>query len=152
MQLEESATGERALLDNTPRAASVKAITKLKCMAIDRATFERLLGPLQTIIDCDRQREFEAAAQKMQLEAAGLSGASFSSFGFQAPMLRLDTGGYLTVYLVSDETYTVRAESKRKIHELDQAERVSRELDLMRNLALVGTCQCCQQCYARLRH
>ena len=141
MQLEDECYfGERALLDNTPRAASVKAITKLKCMAIDRATFERLLGPLQNIIDCDRQRrEFEAAAQKMQLEAAGLSGASFSSFRFQAPMLRLDTGGYLTVHhLVSDETYTVRAESKRKILELDQAERVSRELELMRNLALSG--------------
>ena len=141
MQLEEEMYfGERALLDNAPRAASVRAITSLKCMAIDRATFERLLGPLQHIIDADRQRrENEASMQMMQLEAAGLSGASFSSFKFQAPMMRLDTGGLLAVHhLVSNETYTVRAESKLKLYELDQVDRVARELELMRTNSLGG--------------
>ena len=57
MQLEaEMYFGERALLDNAARAASVQALTPLKCMVIDRGTFERLLGPLQHIIDADRQR------------------------------------------------------------------------------------------------
>ena len=141
MQLEaEMYFGERALLDNAPRAASVQALTPLKCMKIDRATFERLLGPLQHIIDADRQRrEWEAAAQMMQLEAAGLSGASFSSFKFQAAMTRLDTGGLLAAHhMATDETYTVRAESKLKIAELEQTERVSRELELMRAAGLHG--------------
>ena len=141
MQLEaESYFGERALLDNAPRAAAVRAITPLKCVKIDRTTFERLLGPLQHIIDSDRQRrEFEAASQKMQLEAAGLSGASFASFQFRAPVMRLDTGGLLASHHIgTSETYTVRAESKVKLHEMDQTERVQRELEIMRATGLNG--------------
>ena len=141
MQLdEEMYFGERALIDDMPRAASVRALTSLKCMGIDRTTFERLLGPLQHIIDADRQRrEREASAQKMQLEAAGLSGASFSSFRFEAPMARLDTGGLFAVqHLTSREPYTVRAESKHKIFELEQADRVGRELEIMRATSVHG--------------
>lgn len=75
----------------------------------------------------------------MQLEAAGLSGASFSSFKFQAPMMRLDTGGLLAAHHNgSNETYTVRAESKLKIFELEQTERVLRELEVMRSAGLHG--------------
>lgn len=134
MQLdEEMYFGERALLDNAPRAASVRALRKLQCMAIDRATFERLLGPLQHIIDADRQRrEQEAAAQRMRLEAAGLCGVSFSSFRFEAPMIRIETGGVLLVrHLISGESYTIRAESKHKLHIMEQTERISRELEVL---------------------
>jgi CRP-like cAMP-binding protein len=141
MQLEaEMYFGERALLDNAPRAASVQSLTPLKCMKIERATFERLLGPLQQIIDADRQRrEWEAAAQLMQLEAAGLSGASLSSFKLQAALMRLDTGGLLAaLHIGSNEIYTVRAESKSKIAELEQTDRVSRELEVMRAAGLHG--------------
>ena len=141
MQLEEEMYfGERALLDNVPRTASVRAITALKCMVIDRPTFERLLGPLQHIIDSDRQRrEREAAAQKMRLEAAGLSGVSVSSFAFEAPMVRTETGGYLAaIHLTSSEAYTLRAESKLKLFETEQAERICRELECMRLTGVHG--------------
>ena len=144
MQLEEEMYfGERALLDNEPRKASVRAITALKCMAIDRTTFERLLGPLQQIIDVDRQRrEREAAAQKMQLEAAGLSGVSASSFKFEAPMISFETGGFVAAtHLGSGEAYTLRAESKLKLFETEQAERVSRELEVMRLTGVHGHLQ-----------
>ena len=36
--------GERALIKNEPRAANVKALGPLKVAAMDRASFERLLG------------------------------------------------------------------------------------------------------------
>ena len=78
----------------------------------------------------------------MQLEAAGLSGASFASFRFQAPMVRTDTGGLLAAHHIgTNELYTVRAESKVRIAEVEQTDRVKRELDVMRATALHGHMQ-----------
>ena len=42
--------GELALLKNEPRAANVIAKTKLKVASLDRNSFKRLLGPLDTIL------------------------------------------------------------------------------------------------------
>lgn len=42
--------GEIALLFNRPRAATVRAIGPLKCVKLDRARFERLLGNLADIL------------------------------------------------------------------------------------------------------
>ena len=39
--------GELALIKGQPRAASVKAVGELKCLTLDRQSFDRLLGPLQ---------------------------------------------------------------------------------------------------------
>lgn len=43
--------GELALLKNEPRAANVIATTKVKCVTLDRRTFNRLLGPVQNVLD-----------------------------------------------------------------------------------------------------
>ena len=43
-------TGEIALLLKRPRAATVKARGTLKCVKLDRARFERVLGPCQDIL------------------------------------------------------------------------------------------------------
>lgn len=43
--------GERALLLGEPRAANVTAVTKTVVMALDRETFNSLLGPLREVID-----------------------------------------------------------------------------------------------------
>lgn len=42
--------GERALLMNDLRAASIVATSACKCLTLDRATFKRLLGPLDVIL------------------------------------------------------------------------------------------------------
>lgn len=42
--------GEIALLLKRPRAATVKAKGTLKCVKLDRARFERVLGPCQDIL------------------------------------------------------------------------------------------------------
>ena len=42
--------GEIALLLKRPRAATVQAKGVLKCVKLDRARFERVLGPCQDIL------------------------------------------------------------------------------------------------------
>jgi cAMP-dependent protein kinase regulator len=42
--------GERALIQNEPRAANVIAKTDCKVVSLDRHSFKRLMGPLDTIL------------------------------------------------------------------------------------------------------
>ncbi len=48
--------GEIALLLDRPRAATVTAQTSLKCVKLDRARFERVLGPCADILKRNIQR------------------------------------------------------------------------------------------------
>lgn len=48
--------GEIALLLDRPRAATVTATTSLKCVKLDRARFERVLGPCADILKRNIQR------------------------------------------------------------------------------------------------
>jgi cAMP-dependent protein kinase regulator len=47
--------GERALLQNEPRAANVIATSNCKMLLIDRHSFKRLLGPLEDILQRNMQ-------------------------------------------------------------------------------------------------
>ena len=51
--------GERALLTNDVRAASIIATSAVKCLSLERETFKRLLGPLDDIL----KRNMEAYAK-----------------------------------------------------------------------------------------
>jgi cAMP-dependent protein kinase regulator len=42
--------GERALIKDEPRAATVSAVVPSKCLAMDRAAFLRLLGPINELL------------------------------------------------------------------------------------------------------
>lgn len=42
--------GERALITNEPRAATITATSAVQCQKLDRATFKRLLGPLEDVL------------------------------------------------------------------------------------------------------
>jgi cAMP-dependent protein kinase regulator len=41
---------ELALLNDTPRAATVRALTNLKVAKLDKSAFQRLLGPIKDIM------------------------------------------------------------------------------------------------------
>jgi cAMP-dependent protein kinase regulator len=61
-------TGEIALLLDRPRAATVVAATgagNLKCVKMDRARFERVLGPCGDILkrNIDQYKSYTEAAQ-----------------------------------------------------------------------------------------
>jgi cAMP-dependent protein kinase regulator len=47
--------GELALLRNDARAASVSATSECKCISLDKASFERLLGPVHAILARDAE-------------------------------------------------------------------------------------------------
>lgn len=42
--------GEIALLKDNKRHATVTAVGKVKCVKLDRETFERILGPIEEIL------------------------------------------------------------------------------------------------------
>ena len=48
--------GELAMLKDEPRAANILAVTDLKLASIDRASFKRLLGPLDAILKRNAER------------------------------------------------------------------------------------------------
>lgn len=48
--------GERALLKNEPRAASVVALGYVDCLVLERADFVSLLGPLESILGREAER------------------------------------------------------------------------------------------------
>lgn len=56
--------GELALIKNEPRAANVIATSHLKCVALDRHSFKRLLGPVEDILRRNANRYEEILAQK----------------------------------------------------------------------------------------
>lgn len=48
--------GELALLKNQSRAATIKAVTHLEVVALDRDSFKRLCGPLEDILKRNEAR------------------------------------------------------------------------------------------------
>ncbi|GAX76576.1 hypothetical protein CEUSTIGMA_g4022.t1 [Chlamydomonas eustigma] len=55
--------GERALLNDEPRIATVEASTKLVCLTLKRDTFTEILGPLEQLMK--REKSPQVVAQKL---------------------------------------------------------------------------------------
>lgn len=55
--------GELALINNSPRAATITATAPTVCLRLDRATFKRLLGPVEDVLRSNMElySKFEAA-------------------------------------------------------------------------------------------
>jgi CRP-like cAMP-binding protein len=58
--------GERALLGNARRAATVTACGRVECLSISREMFEEVIGPLQHIINADRRWRERSELQQQQ--------------------------------------------------------------------------------------
>ena len=48
--------GERALLSNEPRGATVTAVQETTCLTLDRTTFVEILGPMDETMKVGRGR------------------------------------------------------------------------------------------------
>eukprot|EP00927_Polykrikos_kofoidii_P065450 TRINITY_DN6119_c0_g1_i1.p1 TRINITY_DN6119_c0_g1~~TRINITY_DN6119_c0_g1_i1.p1 ORF type:complete len:789 (-),score=167.82 TRINITY_DN6119_c0_g1_i1:151-2517(-) len=109
--------GERALLNNEPRAASVKVISEAaKTLTMDRESFNMLLGPLEDL----KARKGDEPAQKSGIGMPKASAAARNLPRVQFKDLKklglLGCGGFGAVELVecvaTKETYALKALSK----------------------------------------
>lgn len=146
--------GEKALLNDARRAANVVALAPTRCLRLERAAFEEVLGPLQDLIDEDaRARETAALVKAIDADAAGLSNAALADFSVLAVVMRGDVGDLAVVTSVpranaagqpSGEIepaagsaaaargfYTMRTLARRPTVATKQVELVLREIELM---------------------
>lgn len=132
--------GERALLHDAPRAATVTACVPCKCLSVERAAFEEVLGPLQSIIDDDAKwREKQALIKQLETESVGLNNTSLADFGVLAIVKQGDIGDISIVVKQHDHQehpgyYTVRSMSKAQVVNTKQEALVVREHELMAEL------------------
>jgi CRP-like cAMP-binding protein len=112
-------------LDYEPRPASVTivATTELVTLALSRATIERVLGPLQPLIEAAiAQREGEEASAREALERERLLGAGPADFAFEELLGHPDDSESWAVLRVTHKTtrreFTMRVASKAGL--LDQ--------------------------------
>jgi len=63
--------GERALLKEEPRAASVVAVTRVECLVLERSDFTGLLGDLEEIMAQEVKRREDMRQQQLQQHKSG---------------------------------------------------------------------------------
>ena len=117
--IDEGHFGERALLPNKKYLSSCIAVSgDVKCATISRETFERVLGPLQAIVEqAQRKRDAEAEAHRRMLEAQGLHNCGVRSFGLDGVAHRLPSGGAMlrVTHHTTQKQYSLRLESKARL-------------------------------------
>ena len=90
--------GERALLKSEPRFAGVKCISPvLRTLSIDKAAFERLLGPLEDYVKRVEYAAPPAAAAAAARRAAGGASTSFAAGRPASGLRRASTIGASTL-------------------------------------------------------
>jgi CRP-like cAMP-binding protein len=122
--------GEMALLDDEVRKASVIATTDCECFVLDRSTFNRILGSLQSII----ARETEQRKASLQQKAPGQADEQIH-FQDLKRLAILGAGTFGRVSLVQHATtgavYALKAMSKAHIVQNKQQRNVLQEKRLM---------------------
>jgi len=140
--------GERSLLKDDVRAATVRAKTKLTCLVMDRTSFNKTLGPISDILNRkiideydqklavldarEQQRESEMKIEENDHKYEKIPLSSLTTLG------TLGIGSFGHVYLVLDAssgvTMALKCVSKSKIVELGQEEHIMSEKEVMMKL------------------
>jgi len=131
--------GERALLKNEPRAATMTAITQVCCLVLSRDDFTILMGPLQDMLNRQADEYAKPAntrqlinakkAARQERRCPSLEELKKSSLGI------LGVGAFGTVTLVMDyktnTSYALKAIRKAQILELGQHTHILNEKHVM---------------------
>ena len=130
--------GERALLQDAPRAANVIAQGPVTCLHIGRVTFEEVLGSLQDIIDEDRQRrELACSAKSSQIyneamkSMEALADLRLNDLQWKQHVIDLDLGHMgMTKCAIDNDIYALKIVSKEQIVLAKQQQQIMRERDI----------------------
>jgi len=125
--------GEGALLKDEPRAANVVAVTEVVCLTMSRSSFEKLLGPLQKIM----QRELDN--REDQIEEAVKDEVKLVEDSLKLSDLKLlqtlGTGTFGRVKLVDcpklNQTYALKILQKSQIVAYRQERNVMNEKEIL---------------------
>lgn len=126
--------GERALINEEPRTATVTAATPVTLMALDKDAFDELLGPLQRVMD-RRVRENTQRQQERCLHVHLQGDSTIRSSGVNHTELVevavLGSGGFGRVTLVrhkpTDKVFALKAMIKSAIVQQDYQNNVLNE-------------------------
>ena len=112
------------------------ALTQLSLRKLERADFERLLGPLKEIIDRDRlDRESDEKKRIDDLEVEGLRHASRKTIEIEACLHVTPEGGvYLAKHASTGREYTLVVETKISVLRRESAGRTQKRYELLRSL------------------
>jgi len=131
--------GERALLKNEPRAATMTALTQVCCLVLSRDDFTILMGPLQDMLNRQADEYAKPAntrqlinakkAARQERRCPSLEELKKSTLGI------LGVGAFGTVTLVMDyktnTSYALKAIRKAQILELGQHTHILNEKHVM---------------------
>jgi len=97
---------------------------------ISKDAFEEVLGPLQDIIDADRQwREKLALSKQMAQEAEGLAGVTISDFAFEGIACSVDPFQYVLAKC-KDKSLSIKSVPKAKVVSMGLQQRIMAEKEL----------------------
>eukprot|EP00930_Biecheleria_cincta_P097241 TRINITY_DN88965_c0_g1_i1.p1 TRINITY_DN88965_c0_g1~~TRINITY_DN88965_c0_g1_i1.p1 ORF type:complete len:785 (+),score=188.46 TRINITY_DN88965_c0_g1_i1:44-2398(+) len=130
--------GEGALLNNAPRAATIKVISETaKTLLLDRVSFDILLGPLEELKQRGKNGASKLNSSKPQLEAITKDGKKRFGVIQKKDLKRiglLGCGGFGAVELVehvgTQETFALKALSKGYIVKCGMQASIMSEKDL----------------------
>lgn len=119
--------GEGALLQNTPRRATARAITDVTLLSLDRGVFSTLFEtPLQEMLNRDftKRRDLDEKDRKDLLEFSDLQRIDLLGVGTYGQVL-------LVSHRVTGQTYALKCMSKSRIKETDQKVHVENERKIL---------------------
>jgi len=128
--------GERALLKDEPRAATLTAINEVQCLKLDRTAFALLLGPLEDIMgekleqyQSWSEQKLDQLAKEDEVEMSDIKREDLSVIG------TLGKGSFGHVQLMKDpsnnKTYALKAVSKMQIVQTGQQGHIMSEKKVM---------------------
>ncbi|TMW59469.1 hypothetical protein Poli38472_004538 [Pythium oligandrum] len=141
--------GERALLNDAPRAANVISVGRTKLLQVGRREFEEVLGSLQDMIEADRQQRearhnFETAVKNLIYSPAVRRNSIIlgplrpQDMKFRCVVQTTDTG-YLAIYQGVSEShrfYTVNVFALRQVKKDKKVDEVIKYLTVHRTIRL----------------
>lgn len=132
--------GEMALLDDEVRKATVTATTACECFALDRPTFNKILGSLREALELEK-RERNKTLVKSESKGGGVDKMATVAMDVEfhelKPIAVLGSGTFGRVSLVVNkkegeiQVYAMKAMLKSEIEAHKQQQNVMNEKDLM---------------------